>query len=244
MRGVILVLINMFLSILLSNFISLQCRKKGNDFSFKEYMNNFKAPSKKRTRLYLGLIFGLSLFPFLINNYNYLYIILVSCLLLAFISDVKFKIIPHTADIGIILCAIINIILNFSVKVILSSILGAVTGAGIFYIIDKLCVLFTKKNGFGMGDIKLFFSLGLFFGLEGILVIEVISIILSAIYSIFFLLYNKIKNIKEEYIAFGPFIVISSLILMIIPPNVIIDVTFNAMDKIINKILWCKFNKR
>ncbi len=237
MQGLIFVLLNIVFTILLNNFIILQDIKKGNDFTFKEYINNFKVLSERKSKLYVLLIFAFSIIPFLFNGYNYIYIMLIACLLLAVISDIKYKLIPHTVDVGIIICAIINLAFNFSMQALLSGILGAVTGAGIFYIIDKVCNLLTGKIGFGMGDIKLLFSLGLFFGLEGILVLEVLSIIFSAIYSIFFLIHNKIKKVKEEYIVFGPFIALSSSILTIISPNVIIDVTFDIIDKIITKIL-------
>ena len=56
---------------------------------------------------------------------------------------------------------------------------------------------------------------------------------MSAIFSLIFLLYNFIIKKKREYLPFGPFIVLSTLIIMIIPANQIINMYFSIMDKLI-----------
>ena len=67
----------------------------------------------------------------------------------------------------------------------------------------------------GFGDVKLMGALGLYFGLSNIIIITLVSFLIGAILSIG-LLITKIKK-SDEYIPFGPFIVIATFISMYIP---------------------------
>ena len=71
------------------------------------------------------------------------------------------------------------------------------------------------KEAMGFGDVKLMGALGLFFGLSNIVVITLVSFLIGAILSIV-LLITKIKK-SDEYIPFGPFIVIATFISMYVP---------------------------
>ena len=67
----------------------------------------------------------------------------------------------------------------------------------------------------GFGDVKLMWALGLFFGLSNIIIITLVSFLIGAILSII-LLITKIRK-SDEYIPFGPFIVIATFISMYVP---------------------------
>lgn len=67
----------------------------------------------------------------------------------------------------------------------------------------------------GFGDVKLMGALGLFFGLSNIIIITLLSFLIGAILSIFLLL-TKIKK-SDEYIPFGPFIVLGTFISIYVP---------------------------
>ena len=67
----------------------------------------------------------------------------------------------------------------------------------------------------GFGVVKLMGELGLFFGLSNIVVSTLVSFLIGAILSIV-LLITKIKK-SDEYIPFGPFIVIATFISMYVP---------------------------
>ena len=67
----------------------------------------------------------------------------------------------------------------------------------------------------GFGDVKLMGALGLFFGLSNIIIITLVSFLIGAVLSEV-LLATKIKK-SDEYIPFGPFIVIATFISMYIP---------------------------
>ena len=74
----------------------------------------------------------------------------------------------------------------------------------------------------GFGDVKLMGALGLYFGLSNIIVITLLSFLIGAILSII-LLATKIKKM-DEYIPFGPFIVIGTFISIYVPFEVIKNV--------------------
>ena len=71
----------------------------------------------------------------------------------------------------------------------------------------------------GFGDVKLMGALGLYFGLSNIIVVTLLSFLIGAILSVI-LLATKIKKM-DEYIPFGPFIVIGSFISIFVPFEVI-----------------------
>lgn len=71
----------------------------------------------------------------------------------------------------------------------------------------------------GFGDVKLMGALGLYFGLSNIIVITLLSFLIGAILSII-LLATKVKKM-DEYIPFGPFIVLGTFISMFVPFEVI-----------------------
>ena len=75
------------------------------------------------------------------------------------------------------------------------------------------------KEAMGFGDVKLMGALGLYFGLSNIIVITLVSFLIGAILSII-LLATKIKKM-DEYIPFGPFIVIGTFISIFVPFEII-----------------------
>ena len=62
----------------------------------------------------------------------------------------------------------------------------------------------------GFGDVKLMGALGLFFGWINMILISVMSFLFAAVVSIIILIARRKKF--SEYIPFGPFIVVASII--------------------------------
>ncbi len=96
---------------------------------------------------------------------------------------------------------------RLGLAVLLSALLGAAIGGGMFLIAH-----FISKGGVGMGDVKLFMVIGLFMGSGSIMTAVFLSVMASALYSIVMLLLKKIK-LKEE-IPFAPFIFIGTVLTM------------------------------
>jgi leader peptidase (prepilin peptidase)/N-methyltransferase len=77
----------------------------------------------------------------------------------------------------------------------------------------------------GFGDVKLMAALGLVMGFPKILMIAVTSFLIGAFISIVLLILKKKK--AKDNIPFGPFIVISTIIVMFIPTNILLLTLLN-----------------
>lgn len=168
--------------------------------------------------IYVTLIYTYGIKTTLIANLDLIkFMILTPMLLSAFIIDFKLQIIPNRLNLTIFEVGIIFAFLYglSSVVITIDMLLGMLAGAGIFLLITLLGGLFYGKEAMGFGDVKLMGALGLFFGLSNIIIITLVSFLIGAILSIF-LLITKLKK-SDEYIPFGPFIVIATFISMYIP---------------------------
>ena len=234
---IVFVILSFIVSLILTNFIKLSEKNKGKDFGVKEYIKNL---SIKNLDLKYAIIFFI-LFMILTKEKNTLSIITVVpvcfSLILALIMDIKYMIIPNTCSIVIITSGIIKLIYNFSKENLINSLIGLIVGGLTLFVIDYIFEKITKKEGFGYGDMKLLASIGFFLDYKSIIVIMILSVFLSAIFSILYLIINKVKNIKDAYLPFGPFIVISTFIVCIIPVTTIISWYIQLMDVLVNKMI-------
>lgn len=145
-------------------------------------------------------------------------------LISALVIDYKLQIIPNRLnltmfEIGILLTFMYGTV---NINVAANMLLGMITGAGIFLIITLLGGLIAGKEAMGFGDVKLMGALGLYFGFSGIIVVSLLAFLIGAIASII-LLATKIKK-TDEYIPFGPFIVIAAIIVIFIPFEILVTI--------------------
>ncbi len=167
-------------------------------------------------------IFGIGK-TFLDNIELIRYIVLTPMLLSVFVVDYKKQIIPNRLnltmfEIGVILLFLTGI---FNINAAMDMIFGMIAGGGIFLLITLIGGLIAGKEAMGFGDVKFMIALGLYFGFANTIIITLLSFILGAVISIVLLL-TKVKK-TDEYIPFGPFIVIASFVVMMIPFKVILS---------------------
>lgn len=168
--------------------------------------------------IYVALVYKFGINNSLITNLDLIkFMLLTPMLLSAFVIDYKLQIIPNRLNLTIFETGlVIAFIYGLSnVAITINMLLGMVAGGGIFLIITLVGGLFYGKEAMGFGDVKLMGALGLFFGFSNIIIITLVSFLIGAVLSIF-LLVSKIKK-TDEYIPFGPFIVIATFISMYIP---------------------------
>lgn len=178
---------------------------------------------------YIALLYKFGLHFELSKDLNLIkYVVLLPMLLCAFVVDFKEQIIPNRLNLLIFETGLIFVFLNgFSnINIALNMLIGMIAGAGIFLIITLLGGLIAGKEAMGMGDVKLMGAIGLYFGLQNIVVISVLSFLIGAIVSIVYMIIKR-KN-ADTYIPFGPFIVISSVITIFVPFTIL----FNILMKI------------
>ena len=188
---------------------------------FIERKNNFK-PNYilmfVTATIYVGLIYKFGINDTFINNLDLIkYLILTPMLLSAFVIDYNLQIIPNRLNLTIFEVGLVFAFLYglSNVAITINMLLGMLAGGGIFLIITLVGGLFYGKEAMGFGDVKLMGALGLYFGLSNIIIITLVSFLIGAILSVI-LLATKIKK-SDEYIPFGPFIVIATFISMYIP---------------------------
>ena len=154
------------------------------------------------------------------------FLILAPMILSALMIDWKLQIIPNRLNLTIFE---VGLFFTFAQGICnihfgISMLLGSLTGAGIFLIITLLGGLIAGKEAMGFGDVKLMGALGLFFGWANMIIISLIAFLIAAIMSIGLLISKKKKT--DEYIPFGPFIVIATFIVMLVPSNILIFTLF------------------
>ena len=154
------------------------------------------------------------------------YLILTPMLLSAFVIDYKLQIIPNRLnlsmfEVGLIITFIQGI---FNMHAAIDMFLGSLAGAGIFLLITLIGGAIAGKEAMGFGDVKLMGALGLFFGWKNMIAISLIAFLLAAVISIALIATKKKKN--DEYIPFGPFIVIATFLVMLTPFDVLLFILF------------------
>ena len=141
--------------------------------------------------------------------------------------DIKAQIIPNGLNMTGFLFGLAYIYIKLITNVVegVELLLGMFAGAGIFLLIALFALIAYKKEGMGLGDVKLMGMLGMFFGARDIFQISILSFAVGAIVSII-LLITKIKKV-DDYIPFGPFIVIASFLTMFMPYTTILPMMEN-----------------
>ena len=168
--------------------------------------------------LYIAIVYFCGIHNEFYENLNLIkFALLIPMLLSALVIDYKLQIIPNRLnltmfEVGLLLTFIYGIA---NINIATNMLLGMITGAGLFLVITLLGGVIAGKEAMGFGDVKLMGALGLYFGLSNIIVITLVSFLIGAVLSVG-LLITKIKK-TDEYIPFGPFIVIATFISMYIP---------------------------
>lgn len=187
--------------------------------------------------LILIVLFNLTVYFVEIIYMSYIYMVLISMLLVALVIDFKMQLIPDTVQVVVLLLGIIVTAIDYANW--LNHIIGMALGGIIFLAIAAFSKLVFRKEGMGMGDIKLMTGLGLIFGIKSlptgfmdffaqseiILTITVIAFFLAAIVAIVLIVTNKTE--KSQYMAFGPYIVIATILVIFFGTKPFLDVYFN-----------------
>lgn len=95
--------------------------------------------------------------------------------------------------------------------------IGIIVTAGPAALIAWVYSLATKKQGFGMGDIKLLAVIGLYLGAFGALVLPMAAII--ALIAIILISLSNQKVSLSTKIPFGPFIAIGTFVILMVGPS-------------------------
>lgn len=183
---------------------------------YKEYLKNAKPKYLLMVIVVVAYIALLYFNGLTIDTIKFMF--LIPMLIIAFMVDYKLQIIPNRLtltifELGLVFTfaeTLLNI--NVGINIFVNNLLGMLVGGGIFLLITLIGGIIAGKEAMGFGDVKLMGALGLFFGWLNMILISVMAFLFAAIVSIIILISRKKK--MNEYIPFGPFIVVASMIPM------------------------------
>ena len=140
-----------------------------------------------------------------------LYALLFSALVVVTGTDLTHKMIPNVITIPGMVVGLLGAVTVLPVGVI-NSVLGFTIGGGILWLLAWLSPYLFGKEGMGGGDIKLLAMVGAFLGWKPALLTIMIGSLTGSIIGISLIALHIIK--RDDYIPFGPFLVLGALLSM------------------------------
>ncbi|MBS4015437.1 MAG: prepilin peptidase [Candidatus Latescibacteria bacterium] len=142
------------------------------------------------------------------------YIIFILLLIIAAFTDISHRIIPNVISVpGVVLGLILNS------KDYINTILAILISAGIFWLFRQLGLWLRKQEMMGWGDIKLAAMIGAFLGVgQGLLALFIGVVAGVLVWTV--LMFLKLKS-RKDYIPFGTFMVLGSIITIFWGTNII-----------------------
>jgi leader peptidase (prepilin peptidase)/N-methyltransferase len=180
-----------------------------------------------------GLLFVATLWRFGITLETLFYLVFICGLIIITFVDLEHMIIPNVITypgiiVGILYNALITnwqnsleLVNNFSFGIlnffellneipILDSLFGVILGGGILLLIAYSYEIIKKRQGMGMGDVKLLALIGAFLGWQGVFFVIFLSSILGSIVGLSIIIARR-GDLKYA-LPFGPFLSIAAII--------------------------------
>ncbi len=191
---------------------------------FKLYLKNIKM--KYLYMVIMSIIYITILYLYGVSVKAVAFAILSPMLMSALIIDYKEKIIPNRLNLTIFEVGLVYTFIEgiVNINVAINMLLGMVAGAGIFLLITLIGGLIAGKEAMGFGDVKLMGALGLFFGWQTIIIISLMAFLMGAIIGVALIIFKKKSS--DDYMPFGPFIVVATFIAMFVPFKILLFAMF------------------
>lgn len=157
------------------------------------------------TALLMWLIYRVYGMTFLWAYYSFIISVLVA---VSFI-DIDYQEIPNGLVLALMAVGLVGSVGGVGPG-LLDSLYGSLVGGGLLFIVALVSSLLLKKEGMGGGDVKLMAAIGWCLGWRLTVVVLILSIYIGGITSLL-LLGFKVKS-RGDYIPYGPFIAISTVI--------------------------------
>ncbi len=137
---------------------------------------------------------------------------IVSCLIVIFVADFKYKIIPDSIQVVLFIFSVMLNLFQHPFNQIPKLVKNDIASGIVVMLPILLLYLFTRGKGMGFGDVKLAFIMGFLLGIKGGAIALYIAFITGAVYGLVLILLKK-KKLKSK-IAFGPFLVIGTVMVL------------------------------
>lgn len=166
----------------------------------------------------------------------------VFSLLVITVIDFQFQIIPDEISFFLIifgfLVSFFNTNLGETISTrLLNSFLGVLAGGGFLLLVAIVGKWIFGKDAMGGGDIKIMAGVGAFVGWDKVLFAIFIACVLGSIVGVSLILLKKIN--KKQEIPFGPYLAISSYLVLFLPsPSIIINYIFLFEEYLLIKYIF------
>lgn len=175
------------------------------------------------TEAMTGLLFSLGYYLYGFSYNLWAYLIIVSLLIIIFISDFKYLVI---LDLPIFIGTILIFILKyyyFGITALEKSILSSLFLFLFMYLVKLFGDTAFKRESLGGGDIKLAIFMGATLGIR----LGFINLIIGSLIALPFAIYYVTKR-KEVEVPFGPFLILGTLLCFIFmnPLTILINLIF------------------
>lgn len=140
-----------------------------------------------------------------------LYALLFSALVVVTGTDLSHRIIPNVITVPGTVIGLLGAVTVLPVGLI-NAVLGMVIGGGILWLLAWVSPYFFGKEGMGGGDIKLLAMIGAFLGWKPALLTIMIGSFVGSVIGISLIALRIMK--RDDYIPFGPFLVLGALLSM------------------------------
>ena len=148
-------------------------------------------------------------------------------ILIIFFTDLNEYIIPNIISYSVSILGAIVSYLSLSIFNIsfIESLIGGTISGGILLLTSKIYLLIRKKEGMGMGDVKMIAMIGFWMGLENTFIILIVSSLLGSIIGIALIQFKKMDS--TQYIPFGTFLSIGTLLVWVLSNGFNINLLMN-----------------
>jgi leader peptidase (prepilin peptidase) / N-methyltransferase len=183
-----------------------------------------------------GALFLLVSWRFGLTAATPIYMVFVASLVVVTFVDLTHWIIPNEVSlpgilvgIGLALASTIFPASGLYQVTVFNSVIGAVAGYALVFLLDRMTVLILKKPGMGLGDAKLLAMLGAFFGWQGGILIVLVASFLGSAVGIPLKIALRFRDGDSDsggdnkegeptspglYMPFGPFLCVGGLVVM------------------------------
>lgn len=159
--------------------------------------------------LLTGIVFAGAYFAFGLTLALAFHLIFASILIMVTFIDIDHRIIPDRFIIAGLVLAVGSLFLvrDVSWK---EALIGGAIGGGLLLAVDLLGRLIFKKEGMGLGDVKLMLMAGLYLGTVKTIVALLAAVWIGAVAGVIIL--KRRKDSEDRYMPFGPFLALGSMI--------------------------------
>lgn len=139
------------------------------------------------------------------------------------VLDKKYRKIPNRLNMNILIISLAFTMLNALLSItILKDRVYALALAGIIYIVMYyIGRLMYGKGAMGLGDIKLILAVSLSLGVLRLIDVTIITFLVATLISIIVSIYRTRRNIRDDYIPFGTFLIFGIIATQFIPVGAI-----------------------